>query len=168
MKLYCKNFSTPLVGLKVICTDNNIISLTFTNDNPTAWLKRYFREVNLQNANDLCNRCEEEINLYLSGKLKEFSLPVEFYGTTFQIKIWNALLKIPYGKTASYSEVAAIAGVRGVRAVANAISKNPISIVVPCHRVIHADGSLGGYCGKLNLLDIKRSLLKFEQPQSNY
>lgn len=164
MKLYCKSISTPVVGLKAICTDNNIISLTFSNDNPDAWLKRYFGSAELLCENDMCRRCEEEINLYFLRKLKKFSLPVKLFGTPFQIKIWNALLKIPYGETASYSQVAAVAGVRGVRAAATAISKNPISIIVPCHRVVHADGSLGGFCGKLNLTGLKCSLLDLESP----
>lgn len=164
MKLYSKSISTPLVQLKVICTNNAIISLTFSNDNPDALLKRYFENVELLGENELCRRCEEEINLYFSRKLKKFSLPVKLIGTPFQIKIWNALLKIPYGETASYSQVAEIAGVKGARAAANAISKNPISIIVPCHRVIRADGNLGGFCGKFNLTDLKRSLLSLEQP----
>jgi methylated-DNA-[protein]-cysteine S-methyltransferase len=97
---------------------------------------------------------------YLDGKRREFELPLDPHGTPFQKRVWNALRRIPYGKTKSYGEVARTAGSpRGARAVGMANHDNPIAIVVPCHRVIAADGSLGGYaCG----LDFKRKLLNIE------
>ncbi len=97
---------------------------------------------------------------YFAGERKRFELPLEMHGTDFQMQVWGALLKIPYGATASYGDVAAmISNPRAARAVGNANNRNRIAIIVPCHRVINADGSLGGYGGGE---DIKEFLLNLE------
>lgn len=102
---------------------------------------------------------------FFVGKRKKFDLPLLFVGTNFQKKVWNELLKIPYGKTVSYGEMASRIGMpRAVRAVANANGANAISIFVPCHRVIGSDGSLTGYGGglaaKKKLLDLETAFLE--------
>jgi methylated-DNA-[protein]-cysteine S-methyltransferase len=98
---------------------------------------------------------------YLQGKRKDFSLPFDYHGTTFQLAVWNALCKIPYGKTQSYSDFANyIQKPVSVRAVGTAIGANPILISVPCHRVIGKNGSLTGYRGGL---EMKTKLLQLEQ-----
>jgi len=97
---------------------------------------------------------------YLDGKRKSFDLPLDVTGTAFQKRVWEELQKIPYGKTASYKEIARrIHNAKAVRAVGNANGKNPLCMIIPCHRVIAADGTLGGYSGGL---DMKRALLKLE------
>jgi O-6-methylguanine DNA methyltransferase len=83
----------------------------------------------------------EQLEAYFAGELKIFDLPLDLNGTDFQKKVWNALLEVPYGKTDSY--------VKAIRAVGTANGKNPVSIIVPCHRIIGADGSLVGYAGEL-------------------
>jgi methylated-DNA-[protein]-cysteine S-methyltransferase len=100
---------------------------------------------------------------YFEGTRTEFDLPVEPDGTEFQRRVWQALRTIPYGKTASYGEIAASLGLKpgASRAVGTANGANPIPIVVPCHRVIGADGSLTGYGGGL---DRKQMLLQLEAP----
>ena len=102
---------------------------------------------------------------YFSGRRKYFDgLPLYFEGTEFQKKAWNALLTIPYGETRTYKEQAeAIGNVKACRAVGAANGKNPISIIVPCHRVIGSDGSLVGYGGGL---DVKAALLELERRYS--
>lgn len=91
-----------------------------------------------------------ELEEYFAGERKTFSVPVETQGTPFQKKVWHELNKIPYGETVSYSDVAKrIRNDKAVRAVGTANSRNPISIITPCHRVIAADGTLGGYGGGL-------------------
>ena len=102
---------------------------------------------------------------FFAGKRKKFDLPLLFVGTNFQKKVCNELLKIPYGKTVSYGEMASRIGMpRAVRAVANANGANAISIFVPCHRVIGSDGSLTGYGGglaaKKKLLDLETAFLE--------
>ena len=98
---------------------------------------------------------------YFKGKRKSFNLPLTMRGTDFQMKVWNALKKIPYGKTAGYGEIAVkIGNPKACRAVGMANNRNPIAIIVPCHRVIGRDGSLTGYGGGLEL---KKLLLELEK-----
>jgi methylated-DNA-[protein]-cysteine S-methyltransferase len=102
-----------------------------------------------------------ELEEYFRGERKSFDVLLDLRGTEFQKKVWNQLLKIPYGQTNSYQEVAKkICHERAVRAVGTANGRNPVSIIIPCHRVISSDGSLGGYAGGLS---IKEKLLKLER-----
>lgn len=95
-------------------------------------------------------KCSGQLEEYFAGKRKTFDVPLKLEGTTFQKKIWEALGKIPYGKTCSYQDIAIMTGnPRAVRAVGGANNKNPVGIIVPCHRVIGKDGSLTGYGGGL-------------------
>ena len=108
---------------------------------------------------------KEWLAIYFSGKQPDFMPPIHLYGSSFQLAVWEILKKIPYGRTAAYGEIAKeIARQRGIlrmsdQAVGGAVGRNPISILVPCHRVLGADGSLTGYAGGL---DKKRFLLKLE------
>lgn len=109
---------------------------------------------------ELLRRTARELDEYFAGVRREFDIPLSLHGTPFQKRVWAALLQIPYGQTRSYAEVAAMAGSpKACRAVGMANHNNPVSILVPCHRVINADGGLGGYGGGL---DTKRFLLKLE------
>lgn len=103
-----------------------------------------------------------QLNDYFLGKRKEFTFKLNPKGTEFQLKVWQELLTIPYGKTVSYMDITKKLGdVKAIRAVANANGKNPLWIVVPCHRVIGTDGSLTGYAGGLWR---KKWLLELENP----
>lgn len=107
---------------------------------------------------------EKELDAYFAGKLKNFSTPLFFKGTDFQKTTWAALMKIPYGTTCSYAQLAeSIGKPTASRAVANANGANPFVIIVPCHRVIYSDGSLGGYSAGL---DRKKFLLQMEGCQT--
>jgi methylated-DNA-[protein]-cysteine S-methyltransferase len=107
------------------------------------------------------DRAAEQLRAYFDGRLHEFTLPLAFKGTPFQQQVWRALCEIPYGETIGYAELARRVGApRGFRAVGQANGCNPIAIIVPCHRVIASDGSLGGYGGGL---DRKRWLLAHER-----
>jgi methylated-DNA-[protein]-cysteine S-methyltransferase len=102
----------------------------------------------------------QELDEYFAGERRKFTIPLDLRGTPFQIACWNALLEIPYGETRSYGEIArAIGHPQAFRAVGMANNRNPIAIVVPCHRVIASSGSLCGYGGGLEL---KRKLLDLE------
>ncbi|NLJ24695.1 MAG: methylated-DNA--[protein]-cysteine S-methyltransferase [Firmicutes bacterium] len=110
-------------------------------------------------ATPLTKLALEQVRQYLSGNRREFELPLQLLGTDFQLRVWQALLTIPWGEARTYRDMADILGNRGLaRAVGQANSRNPISIIVPCHRVVATDG-LGGYGGGLNL---KQRLLKLE------
>ena len=111
-------------------------------------------------SSPLMRETVRQLRLYFAGELQNFDLPLELIGTEFQKKVWAALLTIPYGETRSYTEIAAQIGkARAVRAVGAANGRNPIPIVVPCHRVIGASGSLVGFGGGL---EWKRLLLDLE------
>lgn len=102
-----------------------------------------------------------QLNEYFSGVRKSFDLPLNPHGTKFQRRVWSALQEIPYGETRSYSQIAAtVENPKGCRAVGMANNRNPIPIIIPCHRVVGADGALTGYAGGL---DKKALLLALEQ-----
>ncbi|CAL9386290.1 methylated-DNA--[protein]-cysteine S-methyltransferase [Streptomyces sp. Tu 3180] len=104
---------------------------------------------------------EEQLAAYFAGELKEFTLELRLHGTPFQRRVWDALTRIPYGETRSYGRLAdALGNPRASRAVGLANGRNPIGIIVPCHRVVGATGGLTGYGGGL---DRKRRLLDFER-----
>lgn len=103
---------------------------------------------------------KRQLDAYFAGRLREFDVPVHLAGTPFRLRVWEELRKIPYGQVISYTELARRIGQpNAVRAVGGANHHNPIAIIVPCHRVIAADGSLCGYGGGL---DLKRALLELE------
>jgi O-6-methylguanine DNA methyltransferase len=103
----------------------------------------------------------QELSEYFAGKRREFTLPLDLRGTDFQLACWHALLEIPYGETRSYRDIAqAIGHPHAYRAVGMSNNRNPVAIIVPCHRVIASSGSLCGYGGGL---DLKRKLLDLEQ-----
>lgn len=102
-----------------------------------------------------------QLDAYFKGELKQFDLKLKLYGTDFQKRVWQELVKIPYGETISYGELARrIKNPNAARAVGLANGKNPVSIIVPCHRVIGKSGSLTGFGGGI---DVKKSLLEFER-----
>ena len=108
----------------------------------------------------LLQNVAKQLKEYLAGRRREFDIPLKLSGTDFQLSVWNALLTIPYGETRSYREIAEQVGSpKAYRAVGMANHWNPIAIIVPCHRVIGADGSLTGFGGGLEL---KRQLLELE------
>jgi len=138
-------------------TDGAVTELFFENHVPAG-----FRRVeSRKEETPLIREAAAQVESYLSGKLREFSVPIAMSGTDFQKDVWNALLTIPYGETASYGEIASLIGrPKAARAVGLANNRNPISVIVPCHRVIGGDGKLVGYGGGLPL---KRYLLDLER-----
>ena len=127
----------------------------------------------LKIAADNCDREEKtaltekacaQLDEYFTGKRKTFDLPYKLTGTDFQLKVWGALINIPYGETRSYKEIAAAIGSPNAsRAIGGANNKNPIAIVIPCHRVIGSNGKLIGYAGGI---DMKTALLELERKSS--
>jgi methylated-DNA-[protein]-cysteine S-methyltransferase len=115
----------------------------------------------VEHDDEILEKTRTQLDEYLRGRRREFDIPLLLVGTDFQKSVWNALLQVPYGATASYLQIArAIGKEKAVRAVGNACRANPIGIIVPCHRIIGSDGSLVGYYGGLSL---KRRLLNLER-----
>ena len=124
-------------------------------------LQKCLKAEYVEGTSDVIEMAVQQLNEYFLHQRREFDIPLLFVGTDFQKKVWNELLKIPYGTTISYSELAKRIGMpKSVRAVANASAVNALSIIIPCHRVIGSDGSLTGYGGGVVR---KRFLLDFEK-----
>lgn len=131
-----------------------------TIDNLIQSCKKQFGQCTFVKNKDPLSPFIKELNVYFDGELTSFSVPLDFHGTNFQMNVWKALLTIGYGETVSYSHIAAlINNPKALRAVGTAIGQNPIPIIIPCHRVIAKNGSLGGYSGGLH---IKERLLAIE------
>lgn len=112
-------------------------------------------------AAEILKRAQNQLAEYLAGNRQEFDLPLEFEGTEFQNRVWKELMRIPYGATCSYAQLASrIENEKAVRAVGSANGRNPLGIIIPCHRVINSDGGLGGYAGGL---EMKARLLELEK-----
>ena len=115
--------------------------------------------------NKIIVQAESELEEYFQGRRREFPVPLEPLGTEFQMRVWKKLQAIPYGKTISYKELACeVQNSKASRAVGTANGRNPLSIVIPCHRVISSDGTLGGYAGGL---PIKEHLLSLESDRKS-
>ncbi|MGB8376021.1 MAG: methylated-DNA--[protein]-cysteine S-methyltransferase [Salegentibacter sp.] len=143
---------TPL-GTAEICGDENGISEVKITDAEAG---------SSEEVPELLQPAVQQLSAYFGGNLKEFDLKLNPAGTDFQKKVWAALLNIPYGTTTSYLELSKKLGdVKAIRAVAAANGKNPLWVIVPCHRVIGSDGSLTGYAGGLAR---KKWLLEHENP----
>lgn len=142
---------TPFGWIKITADDTAVLSIDF--------VKNAGR--NPEKTSPIIIEAVKQIDEYSAGSRKVFKIATRASGTEFQKKIWNAISKIPYGKTASYGEVAAAAGSpRAARAAGGACNKNPLPIIVPCHRVIGSDGSLVGFGGGL---DQKMKFLEHEK-----
>lgn len=123
-------------------------------------IRRYLNADFKEGCPELIKLTVVQLEEYFNGDRMDFSIPLQFAGTEFQCKVWTELMKIPYGKTISYAELAAgIGNPKAVRAMASANAANPISIIVPCHRVIGSNQKLTGYAGGLHA---KETLLNLE------
>ena len=149
----------PFGVLTVVGSDLGIRYVMFNNDAHPKPLERLHvsdSEIH-ESLNDAMNQLEE----YFDGSRRDFELPLDLQGTEFQVAAWNALADIPYGHTASYGQQAASIGrPKAVRAIGGANGRNPVAIVLPCHRIVGADGSLTGFGGGIA---VKKWLLDHEQ-----
>ena len=146
-------YDSPIGMLCIISNENGIIGIQFAFDGKN-------RLDMVEAKIPLLEEAVRQLSEYFAGRRKEFSLPLDLQGTDFQLRTWNALRDIPYGETRTYKQIAeAIDCPKGCRAVGLANNRNPIPIIVPCHRVIGANGDLIGYAGGL---DIKKRLLDIE------
>lgn len=154
---YYVNFPSIVGQLKLVASHNGLSAILWEKDDPLR-VKR--PQLTLNEKSAVLVETMKQLNQFFKGKLLQFNLPLDLQGTDFQKKVWDVLARIPYGKTCSYLDVAkSIKQPTAVRAVGSAIGKNPISIVIPCHRVIGTDGKLTGFAGGL---PIKKQLLELE------
>jgi O-6-methylguanine DNA methyltransferase len=161
-------FASPVGPLFLAASERGLVALEFDarlpgqqsiRPNPRD-LRAQEKALRFENADAKLAGYTRELGEYFAGSRREFSFPLDLRGTEFQLACWRALLAIPYGEMRTYADIArAVGRPKGFRAVGMANNRNPIAIVVPCHRVIASDGSLCGYGGGL---DIKRKLLELE------
>jgi O-6-methylguanine DNA methyltransferase len=155
--------ATPLGSISAASSPRGLAYLGFGEQAPAlaaAWSRRWWPETNVLYDQPAPLDLAAQLAAYLAGELRQWSLPLDLRGTPFQLQAWQALCQIPYGATRAYSAHAAAIGCpRAVRAVGAANGANPISIIVPCHRLIGKDGALVKYGGGL---EIKRRLLELE------
>ena len=148
---------SPVGQLKLIANEKALVAVLWETDRPNRVL---LGDMQQDQDHPILNMAKQQLMAYFQGQRHQFDLPLEFYGTEFQKKVWDELLKIPYGEKRSYLDIAtAIGNPKAVRAVGAANGKNPISIIAPCHRVIGKNGQLVGFAGGL---DVKDQLLKLE------
>lgn len=160
-KSYVYKFVPTVLGkLKLIASDDGLAAILWENDKPTRVRLSSLTE---SKTHPILLQAEKELAEYLDGKRKVFSVKLDPAGTPFQSAVWKALEKIPFGETCSYSAIAKqIGNVKAVRAVGAAIGRNPISVIVPCHRVIGSSGDLTGFAGGLKT---KKFLLELENDE---
>ncbi|MGO1345236.1 methylated-DNA--[protein]-cysteine S-methyltransferase [Chromohalobacter japonicus] len=146
--------TSPLGMLRILASEHGIREIAFVDDTETPAA-----------PSPLTDICREQLSAYLKGELRDFDVPLDPQGTPFQQRVWQALARIPFGETRSYAEIARdIDNLKAVRAVGAANGRNPLPIVVPCHRVIGRDGTLTGYAGGLErkawLLELERTHIR--------
>ena len=158
MSLAYKTIESPIGQLKLVASDKGLVAILWENDSP-----RRVRLSDLQENDEhpVLLETQRQLTEYFAGRRKTFSVALDMRGTPFQKNVWEALLAIPFGETRSYGQLARQLGnPRATRAVGAANGRNPISIIVPCHRVIGSTGKLTGFAGGL---ETKAHLLNLEQ-----
>ncbi len=154
-----KDMDSPVGRLRLIAGDKGLVAVLW---NAEDLLRIGTRDLKEEQEHALLLETERQLKEYFVKKRRVFDLPLDLIGTDFQKKVWEALLGIPFGKTKSYGDLAKQLGdLKAVRAVGGALNKNPVSIIVPCHRVIGASGDLVGFAGGLST---KNYLLRLEDP----
>ncbi len=157
--IYTCYYVSPVGRIEISATESHIVSVMFADA-----AKRPGPNLPATAVNSVIEFCINELEAYFSGTLQVFSVPFLLNGTTFQKGVWEELVKIPYGKKITYGEQAKrLKNEKAIRAVGTCNGSNKISIIVPCHRVIGANGSLTGYAGDLW---VKKWLLEHEQKHS--
>ncbi len=162
-KVYCTSFDSKIGHIYIASTDKGVCKISIPKESKKDffdWLSVHFDDDDVVENKSRNKEAIDQLNRYFNGKLAKFSSPLDQIGTTFQLRVWKELIRIPYGTTITYKQLARRVGVpRGFRAVGTANGSNPLPIVVPCHRVVGHDGSLGGYSAGVKT---KEFLLRLE------
>ncbi len=160
-KIYVAGFPWEPTYLWLAATDDGLAAIDFERVHSFESFKSSFQYDVIEQPNDHLKALSHQLDNYVNGAPESFDMPLDFLnGTDFQKSVWSVVHKIPYGQTRTYGQISQTLGKPGAaRAVGAANGANPVPIVVPCHRVIQADGKLGGYSGGL---DIKDALLRLE------
>ncbi|MEJ2633682.1 MAG: methylated-DNA--[protein]-cysteine S-methyltransferase [Calditrichia bacterium] len=161
-QVYHSEIDSPLGRLSVFATEKGVVRLTWKEAAGDLLLENITKNSTLHwnSGNEPTRLACRQLELYFNGYLREFDVPLDLEGTAFQLRVWEQLCRIPFGTAISYQQLAeAVDNPQAMRAVGNANGRNPVPILVPCHRVIQKDGSIGGYSGGIH---IKKWLLNHE------
>jgi methylated-DNA-[protein]-cysteine S-methyltransferase len=154
---YFTTFKLSGLNFKIFVTQKGIFQVNINNKKITS---KTYRAITLQPDDPYLFNIYNQLEEYFNRERKIFDIPLDLYGTGFQLNVWKELQKIPYGKVTSYKEIAdKVGGKTYVRAVGRANGQNPVPIIIPCHRIIESDGKIGGYSGGV---EIKEKLLELE------
>ena len=157
MPYVCKTIDSPVGPLKLVASQKGLAAVLWGEEDSRVRLSPMVEDPD----HPILVETERQLRAYFAGRLRTFTVPLDFTGTTFQKNVWAALLTIPFGETRSYAEIARQIGKpAAVRAVGAANGRNPISIIAPCHRVIGSSGALTGFAGGLMA---KQRLLEMER-----
>ena len=154
---YTYNYSSPEGEILLAANDNGLTGLWFYG---AKYFAAELEDERTEKLTPVLRQTLRWLDTYFSGSEPDFMPPLELHGSDFRRRVWAELAKIPYGETVTYGEIAKKLGVKSAQAVGGAVGHNPVSIIVPCHRVLGADGSLTGYAGgtdkKARLLELER------------
>ena len=154
MSLFCNTLDTPLGTLTLEASERGLSNIRFPNRTKSIAGRGRLT------SNNVIKLAKQELTAYFASQLKQFSVPLDWHGTAFQESVWRALTAIPFGEAVSYADIArAIGRPQSARPTGGAVGRNPLPIIVPCHRVIGSDHTLTGFTGGL---DIKVALLELE------
>ena len=163
MSYLYKKISSPVGELTLVASDKGLTAILWEDDKANRVPLEDMRE---DDHHAVLQETARQLEEYFSGRRKSFSVPLDFRGTDFQKKVWEALLTIPFGETRSYAQIAEqVNSPKAVRAVGAANGKNPISIIAPCHRVIGSNGDLTGFAGGLEAKTLLLSLEGHKEKQ---
>lgn len=152
--LYFDGITTPLGRLHIVASDEAVLRIYFPGEKVAEHVERMPKH-------PIISLAKIQLSEYFAGQRRKFDLPLSLEGSEFQIRVWKTIAKVPYGKTITYGEEAKkIRKPDAVRAVGTANGRNPIPIIIPCHRIVPKGGGLGGYSGGVSR---KKLLLKLEQ-----
>lgn len=148
--LYNFYYPSPIGLINIVFNKYGLIRIDFVDDEKNINNEIYIKSYTSIKIKQIYKNIYDQFNEYFTGKRKDFDLPIILDGSNFQLKVWNELKKIPYGETRSYGQIAiAIGKPNAARAVGNANNRNPLPLIIPCHRVIGSNGELTGYAGQL-------------------
>lgn len=142
---------SPVGQLTLVASDVGLRAILWSNDvDGSRERERVAWDGAVEGSNDVLEQASKQLDAYFDGSLREFDVPLDPRGTDFQVNVWKALANVPYGETTTYGKQSAELGnPKAIRAVASANGRNPLSIILPCHRIIGADGSLTGFAAGL-------------------
>ena len=162
MKSYTYLKTQMLGELLLVATTTHLVGIYFSNQKNGPKIQGDWK---LDSKHPIFRQAGTELQEYLEGKRTRFSVPLSYDGTDFQNEIWKQIARVPFGATITYSELARKVGApAAVRAAGTATGRNPLGIIIPCHRVVGKNGGMGGYAGGL---ERKKSLLKIETAATN-